>query len=59
VSRSFENLVYWAQKAAALDNETEERESKYYLMAKKSSRWGQIFTFCKFQFLLDRISILC
>lgn len=36
MSRSFENLVYWARKAAALDTETEEGESKYYLMAKKS-----------------------
>ena len=36
MSRSFENLVYWAKKAAALDTKSEEGESKFYLMAKKS-----------------------
>ena len=36
MSRSFEELVFWAKKAAALDTKSEEGESKFYIMAKKS-----------------------
>ena len=36
MSRSFEKLVFWAKKAAALDMESEEGKLKFYTMAKKS-----------------------